>query len=59
MITKKELNQWYKLNIQIVNGYHIEQSDYEELLSLNYTVMESAHKIHNDNMLNNNSYVQK
>ena len=51
-MTKKDLNEWYKLRIQYVNGYHLEPSDWRELVRLNHLVMEASHEIHNHNMLN-------
>lgn len=50
-MTKQELNQWWTLRKQIVNGYHMSDNDYKELIRLNHLVMEACHKIHNDNML--------
>lgn len=50
-MTKEELEQWWTLREQIVNGWHMSDSDYRELIRLNHLVMEIAHKIHNDNML--------
>ena len=48
---KQELSEWYTLWLQVKNGYHMEPSDKRRLLSLNMDVMEIAHKIHNDHML--------
>jgi len=50
---KYELIEWYKLLIQLKNGYHLSENDKTELIRLNHLVMEESHKIHNDNMLNN------
>jgi hypothetical protein len=50
-MTKKELLDWYNLKKQVDNGYHMEKSDWQELIRLNHLVMEASHKIHNDNML--------
>lgn len=50
-MTKQELNEWYALKEQIVNGWHMSDWDKKELIRLNHLVMEDAHKIHNDNML--------
>ena len=50
-MTKKEFNQWFLLYQQVVNGWHLEPSDLQELLRLNHRLMEACHKIHNDNML--------
>jgi hypothetical protein len=52
-ISKKELNKWFTLTLQVKNGYHLSSQDKTELLQLNYKVMETAHDIHNKNMLNN------
>lgn len=49
---KYELEQWYALLKQIKNGYHMSDYDLKELVRLNHLVMEEAHKVHNDNMLN-------
>lgn len=51
MKNKKELDSWYSLYRQVYNGYHMSDSDKRELIRLNHLVMEVAHKIHNDNML--------
>lgn len=50
-ITKQELDEWYTLCIQYINGYHMEKYEKLELLRLNHRVMEACHNIHNDNML--------
>lgn len=50
IIRKQDLDNWYKLRKQIVNGYHMSDSDKRELISLNHTIMEAVHEIHNDNM---------
>lgn len=50
-MNKKELNEWYKLHKQTVNGYHLSNNDKHELVRLNHLIMETTHKIHNDNML--------
>ena len=52
-MTKEELKEWYLLREQVVNGWHLEPSDKQQLLRLNHLVMEACHKIHNDNMLEN------
>jgi len=46
-----ELSDWLILYNQVKNGWHLSDSDKQELLRLNHIVMEQAHKIHNDNML--------
>ena len=53
-MTKEELDKWYQLRQQVVNGYHLEPSDKQELIRLNHLVLEATHKIHNDNMLDKN-----
>lgn len=50
-MNKKDFEQWYILQQQIVNGYHLSDNDKRELLRLNHLVMEVCHKIHNDSML--------
>lgn len=50
-MTKEQFEQWYALREQVVNGWHMSEGDWQELLRLNYLVMEAANKIHNDNML--------
>lgn len=50
-LTAKGLTEWYVLYIQYINGYHLSNMDWSELLSLNHLVMEASHKVHNDNML--------
>ena len=50
-MTKQEFDRWYELREQIVNGWHMEKSDWQELIRLNHLVMEASHKIHNDNMM--------
>ena len=49
-MTKQDLNKWWMLRQQIINGYHMEPIDKRELISLNHTLMEAVHEIHNDNM---------
>lgn len=50
-LTLETLNEWYTLRNQVVNGWHLSDSDKRELIRLNHIVMEAAHKIHNDNMI--------
>jgi len=50
-IIKDELNIWWKLREQLINGWHLSDSDKQNLIRLNHLVMEASHKIHNDNML--------
>jgi hypothetical protein len=49
-LTKEILSEWYELRQQIVNGYHLSDSDKKALLRLNHLVMEASHDIHNANM---------
>jgi hypothetical protein len=53
-MTKSDLNEWYKLREQLINGWYLSESDKQELIRLNHLVMEACHKIHNDNMLKDN-----
>lgn len=48
---KQDLERWYELCQQIVNGYHISEWEYMELIHLNHQAMEASHRIHNDNMM--------
>lgn len=52
MITKEMLNRWNYLRenntFKMVN-----KEEYQELIRLNHLIMEEAHKIHNNNMLEN------
>jgi len=50
-MTDEDLKEWDTLRKQIVNGYHMSNWDWSNLVRLNYLVMEQCHKIHNDNML--------
>lgn len=54
-MNKQELDQWYRLQkqlrIQRISSWNMDKSDYQELIRLNHLVMEASHKIHNDNML--------
>ena len=58
-MTQKELIIWHRYiktlrtlgPVGQIDG--MEKEDYRELLRLNFLVMELAHKIHNDNMLEN------
>lgn len=51
-ITLQLLKDWYALYRQVRNGYHMSNSDYQELVRLNHLLMEATHEIHNKNMLN-------
>lgn len=49
-MNKKELDQWWKMRKQLVNGWHMSHNDVHELVRLNNLVMEATHYIHNENM---------
>jgi len=49
--TAKDFSKWYPLWQQLVNGWHLSDSDKNELLQLNHRLMEICHDIHNKNML--------
>lgn len=51
---KQDLDNWYKLWKQYNNGYHMEKSDWSELVRLNHLVMETSHDVHNENMIGKN-----
>ena len=51
MITHSKLDAWFILNKQLYHGWYMSKSDYILLKQLNHEVMEDAHKIHNNNML--------
>ena len=48
-MTKNELNQWWRL----LKDRERSDWEYQELIRLNYLVMEVAHEIHNTNMMRN------
>lgn len=50
-MTIKELQEWHKWYRQYKNGYHMSDNDKQELIRLNYLVMELTHEVHNDNMM--------
>ena len=50
-MTDTELKEWNELRKQVVNGYHVSNWDWSNLVRLNYLVMEQCHNIHNDNMM--------
>jgi hypothetical protein len=52
-MTQKELIYWFRYSKDLKKGTFLEREDIQELIRLNHLVMEIAHKIHNDNMLNN------
>lgn len=50
-MTKKMLDEWYRLLKQKkADGFKYDY-DYQTLVSLNYDVMELSHDIHNNNMM--------
>jgi hypothetical protein len=50
-LTKEDLDRWFILNEQLINGWHLEPSDIHELVRLNDTVIQHTHNIHNKNMM--------
>lgn len=50
-MTPQELKDWATLREQHVNGWHMSENDWRELVRLNHLVMEASHDIHNTNML--------
>jgi len=54
-MTNQDLKDWYKWLRQYENGYHMEKSDWQELVRLNHLIMEKCHKVHNDNMMDKNN----
>jgi hypothetical protein len=46
-----DLEKWYMLYLQTINGYHLSEYDLKELTRLNHLVMEASQAIHNNNML--------
>lgn len=49
---KKEIDIWFKYQKALKNEEYFEPEDKREFLRINFLIMEEAHKIHNDNMLN-------
>ena len=49
-MTNIELKEWHLLQKQVKNGYHMEKTDWNDLIKLNHLVMEASHEIHNKNM---------
>lgn len=49
--TKYTIDRWYKLVLQVNNGYHMEEYDKLEMLRLNHLIMETCHDVYNDSML--------
>ena len=45
--TQQELIEWYRLILQVNNGYHMEKVDKERIIQLNFRIMEACHDIHN------------
>jgi hypothetical protein len=50
-MTKEELEQWWILREQVLNGWHMSENDKKELIRLNHLVLEASQDIHNSNML--------
>jgi hypothetical protein len=50
-MTREDLNIWYKYQKALHNGDYLEKEDKQELIRLNFLVMEVCHKLHNDSML--------
>lgn len=50
-LTKEELNEWYTLREQVVNGWHMEAYDWQQLVRLNHRVLEASGYIHNKHMM--------
>lgn len=48
---KEDLENWYNLREQVMNGQYMSENDKRELIRLNHLVMEETHKIHNARML--------
>jgi len=49
-MTKTELKEWYTLQLQFKNGYHLSENDWRELVRLNHLIIELSHDIHNASM---------
>lgn len=48
---QRTLNEWIMYYKQYINGYHMSEHDISTFLSLNHSIMEQIHRIHNENML--------
>jgi len=51
-MNKRERKEYFMLLNQYKNGLHLSSNDKRELIFLNHLIMEDAHRVHNDNMLN-------
>jgi len=51
-MNKEEIKEYFILLNQYKNSYHLTKNDKKELIRLNHLIMEDAHMIHNDNMMN-------
>lgn len=47
----QDVTDWAVYIDQLRNGYHLSDSDKQELIRLNYLIMDVCHEIHNTNML--------
>ena len=47
----QELKEWSVLYKQFKNGYHLSNTDKQDLLRLNHLLMEECHNVHNSNMM--------
>jgi hypothetical protein len=54
-MTQKELIYWFRYSKDLKKGTFMEREDYRKIIRLNHLVMEIAHEIHNNNMLNKNT----
>jgi len=51
-MNEEERKEYFILLNQYKNNYHLSKSDKSELIRLNHLIMEDAHMIHNNNMMN-------
>jgi hypothetical protein len=51
-MNEEERKEYFILLNQYKNAYHLSDNDKSELIRLNHLIMEDAHRVHNDNMLN-------
>ncbi len=49
-MNEEEKKEYFMLLNQHKNGYHLSNSDKQELIRLNHLIMEDCHEIHNANM---------
>ena len=50
-MNEEERKEYFILLNQYKNSYHLTKNDKKELIRLNHLIMEDAHMIHNDNMM--------